>query len=253
MEEQLIVYRSYENFDRCEELTRLLNQNNIPFELEQYQKSQSDPFTGGYSGNLQFIVKLRQADFGRVNTLYESAPAEIAGHYFLQFSNQELEKVLIDSEEWSPGDIQVARLILLQRNAVPDENKLEILRMKKREEFYAPKKGNTLNILLAFGLPYFCIPVLILHAPLLFCYSFAFSGFAIGMNFKYNYRRDKEGTKFSYYDARTRQCGFFAVLHALLMGGVLICWGIASSFQHPLFRSEEPVHVYQNQWCTVQK
>jgi hypothetical protein len=228
--EELIVYRSYDNFDRCQELVHLLTQNDIPFETEQIQKAENQPFKGSYSGNLLFIVKIKKADLERANTLYEFSLAKTEDHYFSHFSNNELEQVLIDSEEWAAGDILIAHLLLAQRNIKPDESKLEFERMKKREVFHVPQKGNTLNILLAFLLPYFAFAVLILHAPFLFCFFFALAGGAIGINFRFNYRRDGEGTKYTYYDARTRQWGFYAWLHAFVIIAFLIYTGISS---HP--------------------
>jgi hypothetical protein len=216
MDQQLIVYRSYDNFDRCAELTSLLNQHNIPFETEQFQKSKDELFTGRYSGALQFIVKISPTDLSRANTLYEYSLATTENHSFHLLSNKELEGVLVDSEEWAAGDIHMARLILAKRNIRPDEKKLELARMQKREEFCAPETGHPLNIALAFLLPYFCIPVLLLHAPLFFSFFLAGSGFAIGLYFKSNYRRDKEGTRYAQYCARTRKWGLLAMIHALM-------------------------------------
>ena len=146
MDQQLIVYRSYDNFDRCAELTSLLNQHNIPFETEQFQKSKDELFTGRYSGALQFIVKISPTDLSRANTLYEYSLATTENHSFHLLSNKELEGVLVDSEEWADGDIHIH--LSVQDTTVRSSNQYDVLGrlIHYQEKITQPNLGATQSV-----------------------------------------------------------------------------------------------------------
>lgn len=113
------LYQKYFNEKEAIQLVELLQNNNIEYQIENHSPAPDIIFLNS-EHEKEYWVKLKKEDFatadrlqaGFLDTLIENIDPE---YYLFGFSNQELSEVIINPEEWSKLDVQLAQKLLQER------------------------------------------------------------------------------------------------------------------------------------------
>ncbi len=126
MEPEFITYQKFDEIALAEELTDLLEENLIPYKVEE-ESFNFDPSLVLSNAKKEYAVKIKGEDFELVTELLENHETQnIEGveedYYLFSFTDDELMEVVTKADEWSPFDVVLARKILADRGkAISDE------------------------------------------------------------------------------------------------------------------------------------
>lgn len=165
MEPEFITYQKFNDAALAEELTTILDENHIEHYVQE-ESSGFDPSLVMSNAPVDYAVKIKSADFERVNQLLvqkeEQHVDEVDNDYYLfGFTNDELLEVITKADEWSVFDVVLARKILIERGITLNEQQLT----EKKEE-----RITELKVVKALS-----------TGQLLICYLFAIGGGLIGI------------------------------------------------------------------------
>lgn len=143
MEQEFITYKTFYDLETAYELVQVLEENKIPYRIEQLSSS-LNPSLIGNPFELQYIVKLNPDDFEKTNLILQNVenitPENIDKNLpILQFSNEELFEIINKPDEWSNLDIQMAKILLKQRGQNIDDKFIADARNKRIAELSLPK------------------------------------------------------------------------------------------------------------------
>ena len=117
----LITYTKFFTLEDADPLLEILKKEGITYEIEK----ETNPLDSVYFGNdlsPMFAIKIPRDQFSKLNYILEESAGESIQHadeeyYLYDFSNEELNAVITDVEEWNAYDRELAQKILLERNA----------------------------------------------------------------------------------------------------------------------------------------
>ena len=215
-------YRDFHNMEQAEEFAKLLKENGIAYSLEKNQ-TLLDAAIVGHGLVPPALVKIRTADFPKVNSILEKQALEnphfLESHYLRQLDDRELIDMIRNPDQWNVEDVAVARRILSERGiSIPKEH-VEEFAKKKNEALHAGKRAEpkwmfvSLLCVLAGGA--FVSPL------------FLIGGVGMGWYFWRDKTVDNQGVKFYTFDKTTRLYGkliFYFGWLSLFIGGALIFW-----------------------------
>lgn len=192
-----------------EPLVELLQENNIPFDLEDTVPSLDVTFTGSIVQH-QFRITVPASYFEEANALVEKlaqkhideTPAD-EDHYLYEFSDDELIDVLVKKDEWSKEDILISRKILSDRSRTISDKEIERLWQERLDEFRKPERAH-------WGWVIFVI----IFSP--------FLGVVMGWYWMTIKKTDPTGYKSYAYDTFTQTLGKVVAFICLLFYTVLI-------------------------------
>ncbi len=149
-----LVYRRFESASELNELTTILEENEIPYVLE----NNTPHFDPGITNSItkEMNLKLRADDFEIVNQLISKVVQienyEIPGdHYLYSFNNEELKDILRKQDDWGSIDIALAKEILKKRNVNITETELKTFKDQRILELSKPDDPNFYWILIGYG------------------------------------------------------------------------------------------------------
>jgi hypothetical protein len=146
---EFITYKKFNEPESLVSLTKLLDENNITYELSEDRDS-LDSLYGHKHFNRVFYVKLKQEDFPKADAVViENAKHELSAvdsdYYLFKFSGNELFDILSKPDEWSEFDYQLARKILQERGEDIDDKVIADLKSNRISEIAKPlSASNTL-------------------------------------------------------------------------------------------------------------
>ena len=193
---EFITYRKYKTEEEAILLIELLKSNDIEHYIEDISSAFDITFTGGTESEDKIAIKLKSADFEKVdNLLYKTAIDYIdllgKDHYLFDFSDDELLEILENYDEWSKTDFILAQKILNDRGKNITDEKVQELKDKKIAELRKPEKGH--------------------KGWLIFGFISAILGGLIGIFIGYHLFKFKKsipnGEKVYAYDTETRRIG----------------------------------------------
>jgi hypothetical protein len=152
MTEDFKTYMSFIDAESSLELTELLRENGIAFQLLD-TKADFDPSMAFNEANKPYLVQISPDDFEKTNKLVEEkyTTGEIAQDHFMNaFSDQELIEVLKNKEEWHPLDVVIAKKLLKKRNVSYDERDIIAYQEAKKRAEYQPEKLPKYTLLLSY-------------------------------------------------------------------------------------------------------
>lgn len=208
-------FRDFFNEEQAASFAQVLDAHGIPYKLEKNRTLLEGTITG-YGLVPHSVVKLRTADFARVNhILGEDALKDegfIANHYFQNYKATELLEVVQKPDEWTSEDVAVARFLLDKQGVAIPEAQVEAYKAQRAETL---KAGRTVNT----GLVAVYLLVILVGAFLLSIF-FLVGGIGLGLYYWQDYLIDGEGNKFFTFEPGTRQLGkaIFIISVALLVG-----------------------------------
>ncbi len=154
MEPEFITYQKFNEIEFANLLVELLEENDIPFILEE-EGPVFDPTFSFREDLTNYAVKIRNEDFERVNELLlqneaTDDPATEEDYYLYDFTDAELKDVLEKADEWSPFDVTLARKILEDRGKTVSDTELRNLKDKRLAELKAPESSQKIWIVIGY-------------------------------------------------------------------------------------------------------
>ncbi|WP_294672214.1 hypothetical protein [uncultured Fluviicola sp.] len=157
---EFVTYEKFATIGELKEFVELLQENNIPYELEDDIQLLDASFANP-NHHRDYRIKLQQADFESVNELRNSiALLELdrvdPDYYLFDFTDEELIDLISKQDEWSPFDFQLARKILKDRGKEIGSQQMDELKNSRIKELATVEKhsiGGIVSgyILTAFG------------------------------------------------------------------------------------------------------
>ncbi len=120
---QFLTFRKFSNEDVAGDLIAFLDEENIPYEVEENNiRADITSLTVASPFTKEISIKLRQEDFTRANTLWEEAINKQLNdvdkdYYLYSFTDEELTDVITRPDEWSTFDFLLAQKIFRSRGA----------------------------------------------------------------------------------------------------------------------------------------
>lgn len=112
---------------------------------------------GSLSGDLmqEFELQMHPENFEKAETLLEKdAEAMITDlpedYYLLEFTDEELQEVLLKHDEWSEFDYMLARKLLDERGHAIDEAHIRAMRQERIKDLSKPEKDQTIWIIFGY-------------------------------------------------------------------------------------------------------
>lgn len=211
---EFLTYSKFYTKEEAEEFAALLDANNIIFDAER-QKAILDTVYVGEDSEPNYIVKVRQEDFSKVNELMKREAEKhmenvTSDYYLFQFTNEELADVIRKPEEWNYLDQLLAQKILKERNVTLESIPADAI--LNTEDLVHPSRIEFIWLFLSF------IGAIV----------FPYVGFVVGLVLVFSKRTLKDGSKMNMFDNFTRNYGW-----------ILLGMGILRTLQFsflPLFR-----------------
>ncbi|RFZ92500.1 hypothetical protein D0C36_13820 [Mucilaginibacter conchicola] len=154
MAETFITYRKFNDPALAGQLAETLSQHKIDYLVEQDKLSFNPTFYND-AAETEYLVKLKPADFERVNTLLNDIEADQLNdvdpdHYLFKFSNEELTDLIAKRDEWSSYDYLLAKKILKDRGVELDEERLSQMEEQRINELKTTEKPQTFWIVIGY-------------------------------------------------------------------------------------------------------
>jgi hypothetical protein len=151
--EEFVSFQVFGEKMLADSLASFLTDRDVPFVYEDNSSGLDSSFGG--TANLEYIVKLRPADFERVNAMMIEAAQSDFDHveedyYLLHFSTDELRDVVAHADEWSPYDNLLAQKLLADRGETLSHEEVFGLRQQRIDELSKPAPPQTAAIVAGY-------------------------------------------------------------------------------------------------------
>jgi hypothetical protein len=159
MDPEFITYQKFDDPALADALAETLRENGIEY-IVQEQSSGFDPSLSLSRAAIDYAIKVRPADFERINALLVEQEEENTGevdkdYHLFTFTDDELMEVVTKADEWSTFDVVLARKILAERGkSISDETIAEI-EEERLEQLKKPDEPQTFWITLGYILAFF--------------------------------------------------------------------------------------------------
>lgn len=210
MTDKTLTYKKFPSFEQASELTDVLNQNKIHFDIEDNTANVSDFILGQNSDN-HIAVKIFPDDFTKVNSLLNENAARLVDtvdkdYHLFSFDTHELLEILSEPDKWHELDKQLAKKILSERG-IPVTTELEkTLYQKRIKELSTKESGGSMWTITGYVLAFLG----------------GFFGIAIGIHLWMAKRTLPDGTRTYIYTDTDRKHGEAIAI----LGICMFCLGI---------------------------
>ena len=127
---EFINYHTFSNLEEASNLIEILDKNQIQFEIDDSTLHfdvvplSANPMENGV------VIKIRAEDKERVDKIFQIDTEKdfIFDHYLFSFSDNDILDVIINPEEWTEEEIELAKKISKQRNLKPTAEQIKSLR-----------------------------------------------------------------------------------------------------------------------------
>jgi len=155
MNPDFITYQKFNDPALAEELAEQLEQNGIPYQIEEESLTFNITFVQNDPLQKEYAVKIKSEDFEKVNELLkkneETNTAEIDKDYYLfSFTDDELMDVVTKADEWSAFDVVLARKLLAERGKEISEQKIATIQEQRIEELKKPEASQLTWIIVGY-------------------------------------------------------------------------------------------------------
>jgi hypothetical protein len=199
-----LTFRKFNNEAQLEELTDLLNRNNILYEIEQFLPSYDAVL--GFVSKKEFIVKVHPENFTFVEKLLGKQATEIiteidSNHYLFDFTDDELFDLLLRADEWSPIDVELAKKILKDRGKEISSDILELMQKRRLTELAEPEPSLKTWI----------------YAGYFFAFCGGLFGFFIGLHLLTHKKTLPDGTRVYAHNKSDRKHGIIIFITGIIV------------------------------------
>jgi hypothetical protein len=141
----LLVYKRFYEQERATELTNILTDNGIDFEVTE-DKENLDSLYGDKTFSKQYFVKIKGDDFKKADSiLLKLSEQEIdtadKDHYLYGFTDEELFEIISKPDEWNPFDFQLSKKILRERGKEINQETIDLLKKQRLNDLAKPEEG----------------------------------------------------------------------------------------------------------------
>jgi hypothetical protein len=142
-DELWLTFRKYSDEAEARELTDLLTENKIPFEIE--NTPNLDIIYTNRNRQQEYRVKLQQQNFEKAEYIWlENTKAQLGSmdkdYYLFSFSNEELMDVVRKRDEWSALDFLLAQKLLKERGMEVNPGQLAEFQKERLKELAVPEQ-----------------------------------------------------------------------------------------------------------------
>jgi len=143
--DEFVTFRIFNDADAALELSALLEKNGI-----EYQNIDSsagfDVTFANNAFNKEYRIKLRKEDFAQADKLLLDAAADDIenldkDYYLFEFTDEELNEIVLNRAEWSPLDFLLAQKLLKERGKEVKPEVIQQIEKQKNEELAKPEKS----------------------------------------------------------------------------------------------------------------
>lgn len=219
MSTKFLTYKKFPTSEQASELIGILNQNEIPFEMEDHSGQMPEVYLGQNLNN-DIIVKIHPDDFLKVNRLLDEKAALLIDtvykdYYLFSFDNDELIEVVSEPDKWCELDKQLAKHILNNKGIVVNKELEDALYKKRIKELSTEEKGSTLWTTVGY----------------ISAFLGGLLGIAIGLNLCNSKRTLPNGTRVFIYTEKDRKHGQYITL----IGTVMLCYWFYLQMKYSFF------------------
>jgi hypothetical protein len=155
MDNEFITYQRFDDIILAEELTDLLQASSIPYRFEE-QSFLFDPSLVMSKAKKEYAIKIKSDDFEKADRLLEANEAKNVeaidkDYYLFSFSDDELQEVLIKSDEWSAFDVVLARKIFGDRGKAISDVEIEKIRNDRIQALKQPDSPQSFWIVVGYA------------------------------------------------------------------------------------------------------
>ena len=151
---EMAVFETFPDREQAAPVLRILDENGIPYAFEENRMG----FDPSFANNVMYqawVLKLPPDRFEELRKDLEDAYGQEdmqlpPDHYLRDFSVEELLEVIAKADEWSEFDVVVARQMLDERGAGLSDDRVEAMRVIRREELARPSKADGSMIAAAY-------------------------------------------------------------------------------------------------------
>lgn len=155
MEEEFISYRKFADKESAEEISNLLNEAAIPYEL----RDNTQLFikvVGPQDVDLGYVISLHSKDFTIADVLVEAYYSKHLenvdkDYYLFEFTDQELKNVLLHPYEWGYFDKLLAKKLLKEKGIEYDDAYIEKRKSDTLAKLSETKKIELYQYLLGYA------------------------------------------------------------------------------------------------------
>jgi hypothetical protein len=217
MIENFIAFRSFPTLNQARELELLLNKNNIKTVLGDNIPPLDITFSGSTLQN-QYEIKIDPSDFEKAEAILEKDTENLLDtidkdYYLLNFTNDELYEILLNSDEWNVFDYKLAQKLLTDRGKTIDSEMLTSLKKERLKTLAKPEESQKTWIIAG--------------------YLFALLGGGIGIVIGYSLWRSKKtlpnGERVYSYNAEDRKNGQRIFLISIIIFPIALILRILSN------------------------
>ncbi len=226
-----LVYEELYDVAEALELVQLLHANNILYHTQRPTKLVGDTVIVGEKMPQPIVIlEALSADFEKIDALREAKLWELSEnqvpktHYLHDFSDDELLKILNESEKWHFQDWAFAKRLLENRGVKTTDVNLQQWRKEHAEIFHNPK---TIKPLLRWGLAFMCIAFALTGSKLALAFALPFPFFVW-----YHSQREVAGQSYPTYDDVSRQWGLIVFILSALAFFISLSLGATNSFEY---------------------
>jgi len=154
MEPEFITYQKFNDPALAKVLSETLEKHRIDCLIEEDSTS-FDPFFTYNSLAIEFLVKIKPADFERANQLLKEEADDDIGeadkdHYLFAFTNDELMEVITKADEWSAFDVVLARKILAEKGITISDQQISQINWDRVEELKIAESMSTTQLWICY-------------------------------------------------------------------------------------------------------
>ncbi|WP_430813860.1 hypothetical protein [Carboxylicivirga sp. RSCT41] len=199
------MYVDFQNFiikEQAEEVAKILNDNDINVIVKEVKPNVDITFSNTHS--LNYWIRIPKGQVKLAESILNKGTNSIKvpeGHYFLEFTDDELTEVVKNYYDWNKTDYQYARILLDERGIKYSEEKIAEFKNASLEELRAPENGKSSWIIAGF--------------------ITAFMGGLLGVIMGWNYWTEiktlPNGEKVHRFNAPTRQKGKLMMIIGLVV------------------------------------
>jgi len=207
MPENFLTFRIINDRETALDFSEVLKQNNILFYIEE-DALNFDPSYANNQLNKDYRIKIRQQDFTPAakafEDFYRPQLDKIEKDYYLfDFSDEELQEIIVKPDEWGYLDYELAKKILADRGKEIQPEKTIELKNARINELSQPETIKTETIVIVY-----IVTIL-----------FWFIGIFIGWYWAYGKKTLPNGFRVLTYSQKTRSHGvrIFAIGIAILI------------------------------------
>lgn len=219
MASNFLTYKKFSTSEQASELIGILNQSEIPFEMEDHSGHMPDIYVGQNFNN-DIIVKIHPDDFLKVNSLLDEKAASLIDtvskdYYLFSFDNDELIEVVSEPDKWCELDKQLAKHILNSKGIMVTKELEDALYKKRIKELSTEEKGSTLWTTVGY----------------ISAFLGGILGIAIGLNLWTSKRTLPDGSRVFIYTEKDRKHGQYITL----IGIVMLCYWFYLQMKYSFF------------------